>query len=83
MRGVALSIVCLSLLAAGCAAKLVPLPTVSTPRFPDFVAPLVPPEFAGTPAAGTHARGWTFLQAGDLRNAEREFNLALKTTPEF
>ena len=28
-------------------------------------------------------RGWTFLQAGDLKNAEREFTLALKTTPAF
>ena len=27
--------------------------------------------------------GWTFLQAGDLKNAEREFEMALKTTPMF
>ena len=30
-----------------------------------------------------HDRAWTFLQAGDLKNAEREFATALKTTPAF
>jgi tetratricopeptide (TPR) repeat protein len=68
---------------SACAPKLVPLPSVSLPRFPDFIAPIVPPEFAGTLVAENAARGWTFLQAGDLKNAEREFTLALKTTPAF
>jgi tetratricopeptide (TPR) repeat protein len=66
-----------------CAPKLAPLPTVSLPRFPDFIAPVVPPEFAGTLVAENEMRGWTFLQAGDVKNAEREFTLALKTTPAF
>ena len=43
-----------------------------SPRFPDFVAPVVPTAFASTPAADAHARAWTFLQAGDLKSAERD-----------
>ena len=66
-----------------CAPKLAPLPSVSLPRFPDFIAPIVPAEFADTLVAENEMRGWTFLQAGDLKNAEREFTLAIKTTPAF
>ena len=68
---------------AACGPKTVPLPTVSFPRFPDFIAPIVPAEFANTAAARNEVRGWTFLQAGDLKNAEREFAAALETTPAF
>jgi tetratricopeptide (TPR) repeat protein len=75
--------VALVMMAAACAPKMVPLPTVSSPRFPDFIAPVVPAEFAGTLVAENQTRGWTFLQVGDLRNAEREFTLALRTTPDF
>jgi tetratricopeptide (TPR) repeat protein len=84
MRRVALSILCLSLAGmAGCAPKLAPLPTVSSPRFPDFVAPVVPADFANTAAADAQARGWTYLQGGDLKSAERMFGAALKVTPAF
>lgn len=68
---------------AACGPKVVPLPTASLPRFPDFVAPIVAAEFAGTAAAQNEMRGWTFLQAGDLKNAEREFAAALKRAPAF
>jgi tetratricopeptide (TPR) repeat protein len=68
---------------AACGPKSVPLPTVSSPRFPDFVAPVVPAQLGGTPAAENESRGWAFLQAGDLKNAEREFTAALKGTPAF
>jgi tetratricopeptide (TPR) repeat protein len=64
---------------AACGPKTTPLPNVAFPKFPDFVAPIAPPEFSGTSAAGNLARGWTFLQAGDLGNAEREFAVTLKT----
>jgi tetratricopeptide (TPR) repeat protein len=70
-------------LAAACGPKTVPLPTVSSPRFPDFINPVVPQAFANSPAVGLQARGWTFLQAADLKNAEREFSSALKLTPAF
>jgi len=68
---------------SACMPKSVPLPTVSFPRFPDFIAPVVPAELANTAAAQNEMRGWTFLQAGDLKNAEHEFTTALKTTPAF
>ena len=67
---------------AGCAARVVPPPTVTAPRFPQFIAPDVPAELASTLQAWSHDRGWRFLQAGDLRNAENEFGLALRS-PEF
>ena len=76
--------VCLLLVVAGCGPKTVPLvPTVSSPKFPDFVAPVVPLVLANTRAAESERRGWTFLQAGDLKNAEREFSAALKIAPAF
>ena len=81
-KGVVVGLAALVVIAA-CGPKTVPLPTVSSPRFPDFIAPIVPAEFANTAAAQHERRGWTFLQAGDLGNAEREFAAALKTTPAF
>ena len=46
--------------------------------------PVVPRALANLPVAVTgQERGWQFLQAGDFRNAEREFRLALGNTPEF
>jgi tetratricopeptide (TPR) repeat protein len=84
MRRVSLQVIGLSLLVvAACAPRMVPLPVVASPRFPDFVAPGVPAVFAATPWAERQNRGWTFLQAGDLRNAEREFSIALKAEPTF
>lgn len=79
---------CLALLAtvAACARPAPPVvnPVVSyAPRFPEFIAPVVPADLAGTRAAGSHDLAWRFLQAGDLRNAEREFSTALKTSPAF
>src|SRR5438105_13961254 len=69
---------------AACATKRpTPPPVVSAPKFPDFLPPTVPASLAGTPAAASHDRGWRFLQAGDLKTAEREFETALKTTPAF
>jgi tetratricopeptide (TPR) repeat protein len=77
-----LIVVCV-LLASACAPKTTPLPAVTTPKFPDFIQPAVPPAFANSAAAIGQSRGWTFLQAGDARNAEREFSAALKSAPAF
>src|SRR5579872_917205 len=66
-----------------CAPKRVELPIVSTPKFPDFVQPLVPPQYVGTPAGLAEMRGWVFLQAGDVRNAELEFAQSVKSTPTY
>jgi tetratricopeptide (TPR) repeat protein len=70
-------------LAAACAPKMAAPPVVTAPRFPDFVRPVVPPALAGSPVAVRHERAWWFLQAGDLRNAERETTLILKAAPSF
>ena len=66
-----------------CAPVTVPLPIVTTPRFPDFLKPTVPAAVAGGPAARHHERAWTFLQAGDLQNADREISEALRREPAF
>jgi tetratricopeptide (TPR) repeat protein len=68
---------------SACAPKIVPAPVVTAPKFPDFMRPAVPPAMADSPAAASASRGWTFLQAGDLRTAEREFAAALKAAPAF
>jgi tetratricopeptide (TPR) repeat protein len=70
-------------LLSACAAKVAPPPVVVTPRFPEFTRPAVPPSYANTPAAQNASRGWAFLQAGDLKQAEREFATALKSVPAF
>jgi tetratricopeptide (TPR) repeat protein len=70
-------------LASACAPKTAPTPVVTAPKFPDFMRPAVPPAMANSPAAASASRGWTFLQAGDLKTAEREFTAALKTAPTF
>jgi tetratricopeptide (TPR) repeat protein len=70
-------------LASACAPKTVPLPAATTPKFPDFVTPTIPEPEANSPVAASEARGWLFLQAGDLKNAERELSIALKSSPAF
>jgi tetratricopeptide (TPR) repeat protein len=71
------------LAAAACAPKAAPVPTASTPRFPQFIYPMVP-QGLGTPAAlERHDLGWRWLQAGDARAAERNFAAALKQSPGF
>ena len=76
----------LAAIAASCAPKTTPpLPVVAgPPKYPEFMQPVVPRALANLPVAVTgQERGWQFLQAGDFRNAEREFRLALGNTPEF
>jgi tetratricopeptide (TPR) repeat protein len=69
---------------SACAPKPAPpVPVVSAPKFPDFVQPVVPSAFQGSAAAINETRGWTFLQAGDLRSAEHEFVAALRNNPAF
>jgi tetratricopeptide (TPR) repeat protein len=77
-------LIALVIAASACAQKTVPLPNQSATRFEDFVEPTIPQAFSGNAAAvASQARGWRFLQAGDFRNARREFELALKSAPQF
>ena len=68
---------------SACAPKIVSAPVVTAPKFPDFMRPAVPSAMANSPAAASASRGWSFLQAGDLKTAEREFAAALKIAPAF
>ena len=77
------ALVLLALLAASCAARTpAPPPVPTAPSHPEFRYPTLPP---GTDAnqATRIDRGWQFLQADNLRNAEREFQAALKAQPSF
>ena len=81
MRKLLLALV---VLASACAPKAVrPVPTVTAPKFPDFPQPSVPPAFADSPVAASLSRGWTYLQAGDLKTAQHEFSTALVAAPGF
>ncbi|MFB3855043.1 MAG: tetratricopeptide repeat protein [Vicinamibacterales bacterium] len=70
------------LLASSCAPKAA-LPPVVSPAFPGFVFPAVPPGLGPPQAVELHQRAWRSLQAGDFRNAEREFSAALKRARSF
>jgi tetratricopeptide (TPR) repeat protein len=72
-----------SFVLAACAPRIVPAPVVTNPQFPDFAQPPVPQALARSPAVTSHERAWRFLQAGDMRNAEREVDIALKMAPTF
>jgi tetratricopeptide (TPR) repeat protein len=71
-------------LSAACGPKkLEPPPTVAVAKYPDFIFPSAPDDL-GTPAAQErHKAGWLWLQAGDLKAAERNFDAALKLSTAF
>jgi tetratricopeptide (TPR) repeat protein len=68
---------------SACAPRMAPVPVVETPKYPEFLAPVVPPGLAADRAARHQDPAWAFLQAGDLRNAEREVTAALRASPTF
>ncbi len=70
-------------LVAACAPRLVPAPTITAPRYPDYIQPTLAPSFTGTRLAEHQDRAWRFLQTGDLRNAQREVETALRLEPRF
>ncbi|MCA1586737.1 MAG: S-layer homology domain-containing protein [Acidobacteria bacterium] len=53
----------------------------SAPRHPEFIYPVVSNDLQSTALPLQIERGWRYLQADDLRSAEREFATALKTAP--
>jgi tetratricopeptide (TPR) repeat protein len=80
-RAVTLSLLAL---AAACAPKTVAIPPApGAPKFPDFIFPAAPPGL-GTPVMlEHHDLAWRWLQAGDVRAAERMFTAAAKQVPGF
>ena len=82
--GLRLALATLLAATAACAPKAPDLPAGGgVNRYPDFIFPGAPGDM-GTPAAQErHKAGWLWLQAGDLRAAERNFDTTLKLVPEF
>ena len=78
-----LGVLALLVVVGACGPKTIPAPIVSVPKFPDFVQPVVPLALGSPAAVAGQNRGWSFLQVGDLMNAEREFGLALKGAAAF
>jgi tetratricopeptide (TPR) repeat protein len=68
---------------SACAAKTPAFPAPAAPRFPDFVYPAAPAALANAPAIAKHDIAWRWLQAGDFKEAERNFSAALKASPQF
>ena len=71
------------LLVTACATKTAPPQAVSTPHFPDFVFPAAPEGIGTAATLERHNAGWQWLQIGDLKAAERNFDSSLKLTPDF
>jgi tetratricopeptide (TPR) repeat protein len=63
--------------------KIVTVPAVTTPHFPDFVRPTIPDDLITNRAGMNQERAWQFLQAGDFHNADREVSAALKIAESF
>jgi tetratricopeptide (TPR) repeat protein len=59
------------------------LPAAGPPRFPEFVFPAVPARIGSPEVTATHELGWQWLQAGDLKAADRNFTAALRLAPGF
>jgi Tfp pilus assembly protein PilF len=73
----------LATVAAGCAPKRAPAAAPVGTNFPEFVFPAPPEALASQAAAARHQLGWQWLQAGDLRAAERHFNQTLQQSSGF
>ncbi len=70
--------------AGACAPKRPTLPGPAlSPKFPEFVYPSPPARLGPPTAAAAHEAAWQWLQAGDLRTAEKSFTAVLKEAPEF
>lgn len=79
------AVAAMAVTAAACGAKKLELPPagVAATKYPDYVFPS-PVAGLGTPAAvERHQAGWLWLQAGDLKAAERNFEAALKLSTDF
>jgi tetratricopeptide (TPR) repeat protein len=75
----------LLLLSAACGPKTLelPPPAAASSKYPDYMFPAVIGDL-GTPAAQErHKAGWLWLQAGDLKAAERNFEAALELSGNF
>jgi tetratricopeptide (TPR) repeat protein len=56
---------------------------ITTPKFPDFIFPALPAGLAGPGLVEQYRDGWSYLQAGDVRSADRTFGAVLKAQPSL
>lgn len=70
-------VVVIAALGAGCAARASAPPAVApgAARYPAFSFPDVPSALSTPERVEAHEHAWAWLQAGDLRRAEREFRV--------
>jgi tetratricopeptide (TPR) repeat protein len=85
MRALAPALLGVLLLSAACGPTRIELPPpgAASEKYPDYVFPAHMSDL-GTPAAQErHKAGWLWLQAGDLKAAERNFQTALGLSKDF
>jgi tetratricopeptide (TPR) repeat protein len=72
-------------LTAACGAKKIdlPPPVAASAKYPDYVFPALVGDLGSPAAQERHKAGWLWLQAGDLKAAERNFEAALKLSGDF
>lgn len=80
MTRLALVVIGLTVLAAGCAPRTVAPVTPSAPRYPDFLRPLAPPSTPPDVLADLEV-AWAQLQSGNPGAADRTYARALKRAP--
>lgn len=66
---------------AGCAPRTPPATAATHPRFPEFVYPAIDPAVAPE-LAERQREAWGWLQAGELRRAERTWSGVLEDVPQ-
>jgi tetratricopeptide (TPR) repeat protein len=71
----------LALALPACAARVATPPVVGAPQFPEFVFPAALDADRAT--ATRHQQAWQWLQAGNLRTADREFGAILRRRPGY
>jgi len=77
------SAVLLAIVGTACASNP-KVPVVTTPKYPQYAAPDVPPALTLAPDLRTRFdNGWQRFQAGDVRGASRDFSAVLKSAPGF
>ena len=73
-----------AILVAGCASRTRPVAVPGAPAFPDYPRLEIPANLrVDQDVRDRHELAWQRLQAGDLRNANREFNESLKRSATF
>jgi tetratricopeptide (TPR) repeat protein len=78
------ALVALTFVLASCGPKTVELPApTTTPRYPDFIFPAAPDGLGNAASQERHKAGWLWLQTGDLRAAQRNFEAAIKLDRQF